>query len=64
MRCEGSATGNELELMAPGELIVSSAIFGGVSVSSGTSMAVPHVVGVASVLWQKDLNCSSDILEA
>jgi len=57
-----SATGEKLELVAPGEDIVSTGDFGGVSVSCGTSMAAPHVVGVASVLWQKDLSCNSDFI--
>ena len=61
-RSEGSATGDDLELMAPGEQILSTGDFGGILVSSGTSMAAPHVTGVASILWQKDLSCSSDFI--
>ena len=48
--------------MAPGELILSRGSLGGISVSSGTSMAVPHVVGIASALWEKDLNCSAEFI--
>lgn len=61
-RSEGSAMGAELELMAPGEQILSTGAFGGVSVSEGTSMAAPHVVGVASILWEKDLSSSRDFI--
>lgn len=61
-RSVGSATGEELEIMAPGEQILSTGSFGGVAVTSGTSMAAPHVVGVASVLWQKDLSCTNDFI--
>ncbi len=61
-RSEGSATGEDLELMAPGEQILSTGDFGGILVSSGTSMAAPHVTGVASILWQKDLSCSSEFI--
>lgn len=60
-RSEG-AIGADMELVAPGEQILSTGDFGGLSVSSGTSMAAPHVVGVASVLWEKDLTCSSDFI--
>ncbi len=61
-RSDSSATGEDLELMAPGEQILSTGGFGGVTVASGTSMASPHVAAVASVLWQRDLNCSSDFI--
>lgn len=60
--CQLSSAGEELELVAPGKLINSTGAFGGEIVSSGTSMAVPHVVGVASLLWEKDLSASSDFI--
>lgn len=56
------AKGAQIELVAPGEQIVSSGAFDGTMVSSGTSMAAPHVTGVASVLWQKDLSCSNEFI--
>ena len=61
-RSQGSAIGDGLELVAPGELILSTGSLGGISISSGTSMAVPHVVGIASALWEKDLNCSAEFI--
>lgn len=61
-RCDSSATGDDLELMAPGEQILSTGGFGGVAVTSGTSMASPHVAAIASVLWQKDLTSSGDFI--
>ncbi len=61
-RNDGSAIGEELELVAPGEQILSTGSFGGVSVGDGTSLAAPHVTGIASILWQKDLSCSSDFI--
>ena len=57
LAAEGSAGGEALELMAPGEDILSSGIFGGVMGVSGTSMAAPHIAGAASVLmeWNPDM---------
>lgn len=59
---KGSAVGEELDLVAPGEQILSTGAFGGVLVSGGTSMAAPHITGVASALWEKDLNCSAEFI--
>lgn len=54
-RSEQSASGDALELMAPGELVCSRGAFGILEQYTGTSMAVPQVVGLATLLWQRDL---------
>lgn len=60
--CKDSATGSEVELLAPGDRVKSSAGFGTTLICSGTSMAAPHVAGVASLLWEKDLSVSSEFI--
>ena len=59
-----SPSGKELEIVAPGEKIESTGGFGGTVVCSGTSMAAPHVVGVASLIWQKDPDVSNEFIRA
>ena len=59
---EKSATGENLELLAPGELVASISHFGGVAVESGTSLAAPHVTGAVSVLLQKNPFASVDLI--
>ncbi len=49
-----SNTGEELDVAAPGERILAASFFNGSMVTHGTSIAVPHVTGVASLLWEKD----------
>ncbi len=49
-----SNTGEELEIAAPGDKIKATGFFGGQIVTHGTSIAVPHITGAASLLWQKD----------
>ncbi len=61
---ENSADGEALELMAPGENILSSGIFGGVMGVSGTSMATPHVAGAASVLMELNPDMPADYIRA
>lgn len=50
----GETVGIPAEVVAPGEGIVSRGAFDSMQIFSGSSMAVPHVVGLASILWQKD----------
>lgn len=53
---EMTSRGEELEFLAPGENIDSVGWLDMGVTCSGTSMAVPHAAGAASLLWQKDLN--------
>ena len=59
---QGSARGSGLELVAPGEQILSTGMLGGVMAGSGTSLAVPHVTGVASLLWEKDRDADAELI--
>ncbi len=62
--CENSAKGSEIELVAPGEKIASTGAFQGTLVCSGTSLAAPHVTGIASMLWERDRSVSADFIRA
>lgn len=53
-----SSTGPAVELIAPGQNIEST-IPGGYATYSGTSMASPHVVGVAALVWAADPNLTN-----
>ena len=67
VKCDGvisdfSPVSEDVEIVAPGEDIVSIAAFDGLMKNSGTSLASPEVVGVASLLWEKDLSVSADFI--
>lgn len=49
-RSQASSYGTGLDVVAPGESILSLLPFNGVGIRSGTSMAAPHVSGVAALM--------------
>ncbi|MCR5609739.1 MAG: S8 family peptidase, partial [Lachnospiraceae bacterium] len=57
-----SSTGEEVEIVAPGERIKATGSFDGSIIVSGTSIAVPHVVGAAATIWGKDLSKSNEFV--
>lgn len=52
----------EIELLAPGKDVAATDTFFGADYLSGTSMAAPHVAGLASLLWKKDRNMPADFI--
>lgn len=58
-----SSLGKEVDLMAPGEKIPATGYFDEIIETNGTSMAAPHVTGVASVLWAKDKSKTSTFVK-
>ncbi|MBE5935452.1 MAG: hypothetical protein E7262_06630 [Lachnospiraceae bacterium] len=58
-----SSISNKIDIYAPGEQVKTLGAFDGEAVVSGTSIAVPHVVGVASLLWQKDTAKTNDFIK-
>ena len=54
-----SQANHQVDIAAPG-VDIKSTIKGGVGSYSGTSMAAPHVTGVAFLLWNNFANCTND----
>lgn len=59
-----SSVGQDMELVAPGVSILSTTPNNGYFVMSGTSMASPHVVGVAALIWAEHPNLSNSQIRA
>lgn len=57
-----SAEGEEMEIVAPGELVRSTGELGDECVSSGTSLAAPQVAAAASLIWERDPYATSDFV--
>ncbi len=61
---EYSSKSSKIDIYAPGEQVKTIGAFEGEAIVSGTSIAVPHVVGVASVIWQKDKTKTNDFVKS
>ncbi|MCI8365289.1 MAG: S8 family serine peptidase [Eubacterium sp.] len=59
---EHSAKGEEIEIVAPGELVRTTGFLGTEMVSSGTSLAAPQVAAAASLIWERDPSASADFV--
>lgn len=57
-----SATGEEVEIVAPGENIAASGFFDEVVCTQGTSVSAAQVTGAASLLWEADTTKSADFV--
>lgn len=58
-----SSTGTELDVVAPGNQILTDGAFGGVAVDNGTSISAAQVTGVAAVLWGKHPDKSNEFIK-
>ncbi len=50
------------EVAAPGQDIISRGVFDSMQIFSGSSFAVPHVAGLASILWQNHPDKDADYI--
>jgi len=64
LRARWSSTGPDLELSAPGVSIYSTYMNGGYATMSGTSMASPHVAGVAALALAAGVGSAGDVRNA
>lgn len=50
------------EVAAPGQDVISRGVFDSMQIFSGSSFAVPHVAGLASILWQNHPDKDADYI--
>lgn len=62
-KTETSSSGYELDVVAPGDQILSSGAFGGVVVEEGTTVSAAQVTGLAAVLWGKYPDASNEFIK-
>lgn len=58
-----SSTGEELDVVAPGNQILSTGAFGGVVVDDGTSVSAAQVTAIAAVLWGRYPDKSNEFIK-
>ena len=58
-----SSTGKELDVVAPGDQVLTDGAFDGVSVDYGTSISAAHVTGLAAVLWGRYPNKTNEFIK-
>jgi subtilisin len=61
---QGIIEERDIELAAPGVNVESTYYTGGYAILSGTSMASPHIAGLAAKLWQGDAVATRDLLRS
>lgn len=59
---ENTSLGTELEILAPGDQVVTNSILFGLSGVEGTSIAAAQITGAASILWGIDKSKSGDFI--
>ena len=57
-----NAEGEATEILAPGELVFAQSTLGLYTIVNGTSVAAPHVAGVASLLLRRDCDKSPEFI--
>ncbi len=57
-----SSKGEEVEIVAPGELVRSTGVLGDERVDSGTSLAAPQVAAVAAKIWSKNIEMPAEFV--